>query len=204
MKVVLFNGPPGSGKDTLAKELNVELGLYEKKAICHKFAFAIKKPLKEMFNLSDEEYDFYFESPEKDKPQAKFDFKTPREVLISFSEKWAKPLFGQDIFGKIAGQYITDKYLKSKDFVIFSDCGFNEEVKGLTKYVGSANVMVFSILREGYHFSNDSRKIINSNDAGVQVFIVENNKTPIEVIRERVLPVLEEFNFVNKKDYVPF
>jgi DNA polymerase III delta prime subunit len=202
MKVILFNGPPGSGKDTLAAELSNKLSYYDMETINHKFAYAIKKPVKEMFNLTDKEYNKYFESPEKDEPQTRFQNKTPREVLISFSEKWAKPLFGKRIFGTIAGQYIVNNYLKDIDFVIFSDCGFEEEVKGLADYVGEANIVVFNLFRENTGFKNDSRNYVQN--VSKYEAVVQNNSTPGEVVENQIIPFLESIDFLEDEDYIPF
>ncbi len=161
-KVVLFNGPPRSGKDTIARALTDRLENNYK--VCTvKFADAIKGPVAQMFNLTDEEYDFYFETDAKDKPQDRFFGFTPRAVLISFSEEWAKKLFGEKIFGQILGRRVSlERNLVEADLVFVTDCGFAPEIEGFFEYHGSMNTGLFRVVRGKCSFKGDSRRYVDT------------------------------------------
>lgn len=205
MKIVLFNGAPRSGKDAVAKELFLTLHFgYGFNVWRYKFASAIKNPIKAMFNLTEEEFEKYFESPEKDKPQERFFGKTPRAVLISFSEEWAKPLFGKRIFGQIAGQTISQK---NNDVIVISDCGFQEELDGLFEYIGPKNCIIYRLERKGASYAalGDSRKYIHDSSVLLNKPL-DNNRPLCEVVKD-VLTDLENLGIVDKQEYddgIPF
>lgn len=191
MKIVLFNGPPGSGKDRIAKDLCAYLEAQDYYVDYYKFAWAIKKPIQTMFNLSDDEYQKYFESPEKDKPQTRFFGQIPRKVLISFSETWAKVIFGNQVFGKIAGQLLSDK---GEDVIVISDCGFIEELEGLWEYIGPKNCLIYRLKRDNTTYENDSRSYIMTSMVLVNREL-NNNGKPHDCV-EAIVKDLKEHGII--------
>lgn len=150
--VVLINGAPRSGKDTLAQPLLEKYGFSK-----YKFTAPIDNTIKTLFNLSDEDFNRLREV-EKDVPQEVFNGLTMRKVLIDLSEDFVKPRFGKDFFGRI-GADVVNKYSSSR--VVVTDCGFGYEVQafldGLTK---GTKVVGINTYREGYTFENDSRHLV--------------------------------------------
>lgn len=168
--VILFNGPPRSGKDTYANEL---LKYIPNAQIFH-LAGVLKNATHSVYGLSDVPYDYFEEN--KDLPNEIFFGKTPRECYIHMSEHYLKPLHGTDFFIKKA----VDMIRKSdSDFWFIPDCGFDEEVKYLSNCEDLRCIYVI-LSREGKNFNNDSRKYIDlsyineNKDFFTHKFVVEN------------------------------
>lgn len=140
MLVVALNGPPRSGKDTAALCIHRLV----KSARLFKFASPVKRGVHAAFNLMVPEN--YFEDV-KDKPREEFFGATPRSCYINHSEKYMKPLYGRDIFGKLMLNQLQHHDKKHGPKVaIISDCGFQEEVDVLrTRH----QVFVFQMHRHG-------------------------------------------------------
>jgi hypothetical protein len=100
--VILFNGPPRSGKDTYANEL---LKYISNAQIFH-LAGVLKNVTHNAYGLFDVGYDYFEEN--KDLPNDIFLGKTPRECYIHMSENYLKPLHGTDFFIKKAVDMIRN------------------------------------------------------------------------------------------------
>lgn len=168
--VVLFNGPPRSGKDTYANELTK----YIPNAQMFHLAGVLKNVTHNAYGLFDVPYDYFEEN--KDLPNDIFLGKTPRECYIHMSENYLKPLHGTDFFIKKAVDMIRNS---NNNFWLIPDCGFDEEVEYLSKCEDL--VCIYVILeREGKNFNNDSRKYINTDyininkDYFINKFVIEN------------------------------
>lgn len=194
MKVIILNGPPGSGKDAVGGALNTKLTWdFGFKSDVIKFATGLKEALSSIFYLVDDEYKTFFESKEKDKPQERFFGRVPREILISLSEDWAKKQFGAGIFGKTLGKYIkyenelffNDPY----DFIVITDCGFNEELEGFFEWVSPEDCYLYNLHRDGTSFKNDSRNYVKSDKVLLNKDL-HNNGTIEDVLKE----ILQDLN----------
>lgn len=166
LRIVLLNGPPGSGKDTLADAFINKyrvLGIIAKgdpsfvveKA---KFAAPIKRAQAAFFDMYEDDLDI-----EKDNPILPGQVK-PRRGLINLSEIWAKPLFGVDVFGQILAKEIRNGMEHSPPtaytrLVIVSDGGFVPEAQVLINEFGDS-VHVVKLYRQGTDFSSDSRQYL--------------------------------------------
>lgn len=195
MFVILLNGPPRSGKDTIAEALCD--ALFEVDTLrdydTYKFAWAIKNPVKAMFRLNDDEYKHYFETAAKDEPQEIFHGKTPRSVLISLSEQWAKPMFGKEIYGEIAGRYLSKTFGDDgyeNELIIVSDCGFEEELQGLFKFVPPEKCGIFRIQREGASYKSDSRGYVENTQVAFNN-VLDNNRDVSYAVQD-IMTTLKE------------
>lgn len=142
--VIVLNGPPRCGKDTLSGMLAAEFGAVELK-----FAAILKRMVHQAFGLHDVPVD-HFEAV-KDQPQDTFFGRTPREAYIAFSETFIKPLYGQKFFGTELARQIAGS--GAERFVV-SDGGFPAEMEPLYEV---ARVELVHVKRPGCDFSNDSR-----------------------------------------------
>jgi hypothetical protein len=145
--IVFLNGPPGCGKDHLGDVLNTQLAFRR-----DKFAAPITGGVAGMFGLNHLEIEQY-RNASKDYPADIFGGMTPREVWISFSEQWAKPVFGQMIFGYLAAERCRQTFMTR---VVFTDSGFEPEARAVCEAVEGHKLLI-RIHREGKSFEGDSR-----------------------------------------------
>jgi hypothetical protein len=78
-----------------------------------------------------------------------------RQWQIDFSEKFMKPLYGDDIFVKL---FISRMQRQQRDAIILvPDCGFDIEYQTLVREYGAENILVIKIYRPNTSFAGDSR-----------------------------------------------
>lgn len=160
--VVFLNGPPGSGKDFAAQTL-VEAD--DITASHHKFAEPLKDMACALLEIDNK-------TLEMSKKQVVGLYGvTVRQILIDISEKWMKPCYGKDIFGKIAAERVSEAMQLSDhfgeepyDLYVFSDCGFDSEVHHVLKLFGNENALLIRLHREGCTYEGDSRSYIELSD----------------------------------------
>jgi hypothetical protein len=189
-KIIFFNGPPGSGKDTAVEALGLTRS---------SFADDLKDRFDRAFGITERP-----EGADKDLPLPfPFEGVTYRQGLIAFSEKLMKPLFGEDIFGKLLLTEIIDYEalleIESGENVLLigiSDSGFAPEGRVLTEHYGKENCCVVQLWREGKDFSKDSRGYINHKHLGAALTIIMNNDSSIEVLKERLSAALMSVGFL--------
>lgn len=195
--VIIFNGPPNSGKD------------YAAKVVTDKFEGAVhlefKKALREVahhmaslhttgyvqWNLQDavdacNEIEYSERKSDKDTiHRYAFGMRSWREFLIWISETVMKPILGQDIFGRAAAKLVqaTDARI-----IAFSDGGFQVEVDELLKLEG-VTVVVLQLKREGYDWGNDSRGYVQTKYL-IDTRTVHNSERFDETVRAIVEGVL--------------
>lgn len=178
IEVIILNGPPGSGKDTIADYLEKER--YVDKHIRFKDA---------LFDITGAIYrtgaefvkSFSYDQVEKMKPREEFNGLSQREALIFVSENVIKPSYGKDYFGKAVAKTIQlhaafariedPNNLNGTLRYVTSDGGFKEEIEPL---VGAGfKVILIRLHRDGCDFSKDSRKYLY-NTAHVEVDVYNN------------------------------
>lgn len=169
-KVVFFNGPPRSGKDTAANALHRVLP----RSRVMKFAGILKRSVHMDFGLPPELPDDAFE-PCKDEPHPAFFGKTPRQAYIEKSEKRQKPYLGFDIYGRTLLRRMWRAYQEGVRTFLLSDSGFILEALPVTEVVDRQNCLLVRIHadKRGCSFENDSRNYIHLNE--VTTIDVENN-----------------------------
>lgn len=164
-KIVLLNGPPRCGKDTAADGLKQK---YNSKILRTRFAEAVKVGCHSLLGMYDIDSEAF--NSVKDEPQELLGGMTWREFYIAGSENFMKPLFGNDIFGRVLMNVINSKIKKMSytlsaipKIAVVSDCGFIEEAAALSKYFNPDDIILIRIHRDGYDFSKDSRSYIRPN-----------------------------------------
>lgn len=176
-KVIILNGPPGSGKDTIARHMAQEwtypgFRWMEVKARLFEQALGVS-------GISDMEwFERYKDRELKETPWDKLAGLSQREFMIKISEEWVKPVFGKDYYGVQAGEAAL-KYINLGTNVVFSDGGFQEEFDTIKSIVGKNNILLVKLFRDGTSWKGDSRSYLKNNDWEVYI---ENNGTIQDVI----------------------
>ena len=160
-RVLLLNGPPESGKDTIGNLLQEQLDCA---LTC--FKFNLYKVTAKYF---EEDLDWFINVATDRRYKDKFHFKelggrTPREALVYVSEEVCKPKFGDDYFGKLARDRVATH--PSPDLVVFTDSGFESEVPPLLEV---ADVVIIQLHGRG-SFVGDSRDYVNIE--GVRTLVI--------------------------------
>lgn len=152
MRIVLLNGPPGCGKDTVVSHLVPYLNFSHLK-----FAAPIKRMtcalLGEDTKWLEENKDQPIRTLRLADGAAIANIDTPRQLLIALSEDLLKERYGNDFFGLVMNREIEKAASK---LVIISDSGFSEEAGPVIRKWGMHNCLQIQIHGRG-DFSNDSR-----------------------------------------------
>ena len=146
-KIVLFNGPPGSGKDPIVSALVPYLKFQHMK-----FAAPIKRMIAGLFDIR-----LSVLEQGKDLPSKILNGDTPRDLHIAISEDLLKKRYGDDFLGRIA---LHEATRSSNRLLLYSDCGFQEEVEHVVRAVGPSNCLLIRLHREGRTFEHDSRSYL--------------------------------------------
>lgn len=188
-KIILLNGPAGSGKDTIGRFLVDRIN----NSSIYKFAEPIKDAVAAFLNLSSEERHYYFETQEgKNNPSPRFFGHTPRKFLIDFSETYAKTLGGKDVFGKILATKLqldfTQGLIKT---AVVTDSGFLDEAEAVLKaFPEDYEVYLFRLHRNNCSFLGDSRSHISlfkSKASNVEELDIENEDGNVEKAVNEIL-----------------
>ncbi len=193
MKIILLNGPPGSGKDEAANCIAQFLIENTKLMPEHvKFAAPLKNAVHALHGL-DVPTD-HFEM-RKDIACIELFGRTPRELYIAISEKFTKPILQLDFFTKLflrtCEAQIADNFLHHQldTIIICSDLGFQVELEKVIEFYGKDNVVLVQIVRPGTDFKNDSRGYIEATCD----FIRLNNITTIDYFHNQVYRWLHDY-----------
>lgn len=173
MNIILLNGAPKSGKDTLGKLLletipnavhcSFKIPLYNEFAKRHGLEYSVVLDLCSTEN--------------KDLPSDLLQGRTPRSELIDISENHLKKNFGPDIVTHLVIDQILDTEEYGRKTFIFTDSGFEAERAALKRYLkhyGLLNLYTVRILRDGTSFENDSRTHLSQPDVTLVNDIEEN------------------------------
>ena len=182
-KIVLFNGPPRSGKDTATR---FAMEYFGKRAVHYRFAGPLKDAVHGLFGLPGIMQE-HFDSV-KDIPQELFFGMSPREAYIWLSENAVKPKFGKTFFANVAVNNLSR--ITNDSTVIISDCGFFEEVDALIKAFGKDNVAIVYLKRTGTSFDGDSRNYVTHVDC--KQYAITNDVSLVE-FNEKIIDILREF-----------
>lgn len=156
MKIIIFNGPPGSGKDTAVE--------YAQKIYAAALPFSFKRKLIEItitiFGIQRDVWDSWYTREGKEIPREELGGLSCRSALIYVSEEVIKPAFGKDYFGQQEALFISQALDKDYKIAMCSDGGFVEETIPLIERFGLENIYVVYLYRDNFSFKNDSRKYL--------------------------------------------
>lgn len=198
MQIILLNGAPRSGKDTVAKMLKDRSST---SVHLEKFALPLKLSVPLLYGISHDVWrDELDTARNKDLPCSQFFGKTPREVQIALSEDFLKKMHGSNIFGELLSRRVAairDRAML--EAVIVSDSGFVDEAMEVVKGFGHRNVQLWRVHREGCDFKRDSREHINLDGCGVLSYDIFNNGS-LDDLRDVVIPLYESATLPRDKD----
>jgi hypothetical protein len=151
--IIIFNGPPGTGKDEAAN-------FFEKLGFTHlSFKSALIKETVSFFGVDIDWFmNGYQDRAIKERSEKFLDGMSRREALIYVSEEITKPALGNDIFGIC----VADEIVDGTNYCV-SDGGFVEELLPIINRIGSENIVLVQLTRDGCDYSSDSRRYFNGN-----------------------------------------
>ena len=171
--IIIFNGPPGSGKDEAAS-------YFKHQGFKHvSFKYVLFKETIEYFGVPHDWFmRDYNDRKIKERPESALRGFSRREALIHVSEEIIKPVKGLDFFGVCVAKEVRDDV----NYCI-SDGGFVEELIPIINKIGTENIVLVQLTRDGCDYSADSRRYFDGNL--VKEYVL-NHQTPIK--KQHVLP----------------
>lgn len=189
MKILIMNGPAGSGKDEAVRVLVEQRGA---------FPFSFKRKLIEITcSIYDIPVDVWMKSYTrewKEAPNPQLRGLTPRQALIKVSEEVIKPVYGKTFFGEVEAANILKHQSLMPSVLETSACsdgGFAEEVEPLVDAFGQENVYIIKIHRPGHSFEGDSRSWIESDRILDDHYINIYNESSVEEFRNDILALYD-------------
>lgn len=191
--IVIFNGPPGSGKDEAAK-------LFSNRGFRH---LSFKEELfKETVKLFDVDMDWfmsgYNDRSVKERKEDRLKGMSRREAMIYTSEDVIKPKYGKSYFG----EQVCKRIEEHVNYAV-SDGGFVEEIVPLIRNTINNNIVIVQLTRKNCSYSADSRRYFNgtlikeyiSGDyTPIEEEYVQPEKLPLPAFRIHNNGTLEEFH----------
>lgn len=196
MNFILFNGPPGCGKDTAARYLyDLRYGPSMTTILPQKpkdplpgtwrfdrFSMPIKRAFHATFGGTLDPYgnNYPWESY-KDEPNSLLNGKTYRNWQQDFSEALMKPHYGRDIFARLLVSRHEHRAHDRNYSVLIPDTGFLHEVVTLRSHFPTASILLMRIERDGFTFEGDTRSYIDP----AHDLLIEAGGVSFDVIRNR-------------------
>ena len=158
-KIVLLNGPPGSGKDTAAKFICDEL---------HQFGVThvkLSEPLKVLASkIMMHEREFLEENKDTFTVNG-MNFRTTQiEIFNAIATSIDRGWLGKYLYSTIDAT--------EEDMFVCSDAGRMEDVEPLIENLGPDNICIIQLQRDGCTFEGDIRSYISFS--GVETHVVNN------------------------------
>lgn len=151
-RFIILNGPPGSGKTTIGRELASYIrDRHHVSIVSDSFAAPMKHFIAVALGQS------YLEMS-KDSPRAEISGFSVREFLIDLSENYIKERYGEGAFGRWF-YHRVGRLNPAPAFVISDDCGFEPEYDAVSGG-DRKRVILIRVTREGKTFSGDSRNYL--------------------------------------------
>lgn len=179
MYIVAFNGPPQCGKDTAARMLQKRINAASGCAIIQHLSTPLRHIAANMVNwtLTDYNYESF-----KTTHFPGFNM-TGRQLMISVSEDFLKPKFGKRIMADMLMASLSPDFDYNRNVIILADSGFQEETNAVCEHVGSANLYVINVHRDGCSFAGDAREWV-SHPSGKRTMPLMNDGTLMDLRTE--------------------
>lgn len=199
MYLVLVNGPPRSGKDTVARIL-YEIYSPKMPTKIIKLADPILQCVFSIFpNVNEDNYE---ELKSNKTPVAEGNL-TVRDVMIKLAEDFIKPTLGKNAFVDIAINRINNIRALlpnggDNSMIIISDLGFDEEYDKFLQYCAdeSSNIkmILIKVYKNGCTFDEDSRKYIDVPDKKNVTELRLHNDGTIEELKNKIIKRFDPYH----------
>lgn len=173
---LIFNGPPGCGKDTAVKHLYSSRERITSLNHCNWYIDRFSMPLKTAIcgwvGMEINQYGYSKLEDNKDRPSHLFKGSTYRREQISLSEDHIKKRFGATIFGEwlqhraerhqvedVYFDHMTGNNVVKPLIVLVPDGGFVDEADAI---LDDDNKLITHVHRDGCSFDIDSRSFTHS------------------------------------------
>jgi hypothetical protein len=177
-RIIFVNGPPRSGKDEIGRIMSTSCPHVQ----TMKFAQPLIDAMQSAFGVS------CVDGYDKMARVSELFGRNRREVAIAMSEDFYKPMFGDDVFGKICLQ----KSLKidPNKTIVFTDSGFRAEAEPIIAHYLSSSIEMVTVSRPGTNFDGDSRSYWRHNK--IKSNRVVNNGT-YEDLEQQVYSLMDSW-----------
>ena len=179
--VVLFNGPPRSGKDSACEIIMKHFPEV-------KYAYFKEVLYRESTKILGLDFNFWAKVCQngdlKDLPMLTMSagetgaMMTPRDILIYLAEKVLKPRYGKDFIARGTADTIADliefqrEQSNEEAVIVVPDLGFDYEIDTVREMLPNAHVISVAVHRPGFTFEGDSRSYVKYPN-----FALHNNET---------------------------
>ncbi len=186
--ILLVNGPPEAGKDTVGQVLADN---YKGRVYVTKMAKALKERTHSLYGLFNSvtreplEHDFFEDC--KNQPHRWFFGLSPREAYIAVAERLMKPLHGERFWGELLVEDIG-LHGSNADLIVVTDSGFSQEAQPLIEKFGAHRISLIHLMRKGKDFSSDSRSYISLPDCDTYPLHNDGNIVDLALALSRIVP----------------
>lgn len=161
MYIVAFNGPPRSGKDTMAEMLANHMD--QQQVVTMVVPESLSLPLREIAYAmtgwvgptDGENYERFKVTNFNQFANCSDIAINGRQLMIDVSEDFLKPKYGIEIMAQLL---IARNRHVEPAVLLIRDSGFQIEVDPLVRWVGEDNLYVAQVHRPGTSFAGDSRE----------------------------------------------
>jgi len=165
---VVLNGPPNSGKDTLANLLVDSHGFNK-----HQMKDKLYAETAKHFDVELSVLKVFADNREiKETQLDMLNGMSPREALIHVSQNIIKPRYGKDYFGNFAAYACSEN---NSQKAVFSDGGFPEEIEPLLTVF--SRVVIFHLHKENASFTGDSRDYVTGFSDTHKLHVIEGKQS---------------------------